>query len=134
MRLGLGEGTRIGIGQVADIVIKAAYASVVEDDEDGFLFIGFAEGEEEDEPYVLFRQLLTGGPIWFEIGDEAFGAENAVAKVALTDKGLDIHIRPGASAKIGWANLISVRIGPTCEDAEGAVAALREMMGSSFHG
>ena len=47
---------------LADITIHAAYASVVEDDEDAMLFIGFAQGEEEDEPYALFRQPLGGGP------------------------------------------------------------------------
>ena len=33
---------------MADIVVKAAYASVVEDDEEGMLFVGFAEGEAEE--------------------------------------------------------------------------------------
>ena len=119
---------------MADIVVKAAYGSVVEDDEDGFLFIGFAQGEDEDEPYVLFRQALTGGPIWFEAGDESLGAEDAVAQVTRTDKGLDISIRPEAVAHIGWAKLVSVRIGPDCEDADETVAALREMLGHMFVG
>ena len=46
---------------MADITIKAAYGSVVEDE--GFLFVGFAEGEEEEEGYVLFRQPMGGGPV-----------------------------------------------------------------------
>lgn len=114
---------------MADIVVKAAYGSVVEDDEEGFLFIGFAEGEDEDEPYVLFRQPLTGGPVWFEVGDESLGAEDAVEKVVRTAEGLDIHIAPGAVAKIGWAHVISVRIGAACEDAEDALTALEAMVG-----
>lgn len=112
---------------MADIVIKAAYGSVVEDE--GLLFIGFAEGEDEDEPYVLFRQLLTGGPIWFEVGDDSLGAEDAVEKIVRTAEGLDIHIAPGAVAKIGWAQVIAVRIGADCEDAEDALSALEEMVG-----
>ena len=69
---------------MADITVKAAYGSVVEDE--GFLFIGFAEGEDEDEGYVLFRQPLGGGPVWFEVNDEAFGAEDAVAGVTVGPK------------------------------------------------
>lgn len=60
---------------MADIVVKALYASVVEDDEEGMMFVGFAAGEAEDEDYALFRQPLGGGPVWFEVNDEAFGAE-----------------------------------------------------------
>lgn len=114
---------------MADIVVNAAYGSVVEDDEDGFLFIGFAEGEDEDEPYVLFRQPLTGGPVWFEVGDESLGAENAVEKVTRTTEGIEIHIAADAVAKIGWAHVILVRIGPGCEDSAEALAALKDMMG-----
>ena len=55
---------------MADITVKAAYGSVVEDE--GFLFVGFAEGEDEEEGYVLFRQPLEGGPVWFEVGDRDF--------------------------------------------------------------
>lgn len=117
---------------MADIVVKAAYGSVVEDEEEGFLFIGFAEGEEEDEPYVLFRQAVSGGAVWFEVGDESLGAEDAVERVVRGAAGLDIHIRPEAVPQIGWARVIAVRIGPDCEDAENAVAALREMLGDRF--
>ncbi len=46
---------------MADIVVKAAYGSVVEDEDEGFLFVGFAEGEDEEEGYVLFRQPIGGG-------------------------------------------------------------------------
>lgn len=119
---------------MADIVVKAAYGSVVEDDEDGFLFIGFAEGEDEDEPYVLFRQSLSGGPIWFEVGDESMGAEEPVETIRRTDKGLEITIAADAIAKIGWARQVDVRIGPDCEDAEDAIEALREMFGPRMTG
>lgn len=114
---------------MADIVVKAAYGSVVEDDEEGFLFIGFAEGEDADEPYVLFRQPLTGGPIWFEVGDESLGAEDAVQKVARTADGLEIFIASDAVAKVGWARLISVHIGPACENTEETLAALEDLIG-----
>ena len=76
---------------MADIVVKAAYGSVVEDE--GMLFVGFAAGEEEDEGYVLFRQPLGGGPVWFEVSDEAFGAEDAVERVVGGPKGLEIAAR-----------------------------------------
>ncbi|GAB1364762.1 hypothetical protein MASR1M32_39980 [Rhodobacter sp.] len=70
---------------MADITVKAAYGSVVEDE--GFLFVGFAEGEGEDEPYALFRQPLAGGPVWLEVNDESFGAEDAVLRITEGPKG-----------------------------------------------
>jgi len=114
---------------MADVTIKAAYASLVEDEEEGFLFIGFAEGEAEDEPYVLFRQALNGGPVWCEVSDESFGAEDGLERVTRTAKGLEIRIRPEASADFGFAREIGIRIGPDCEDAAPALEALREMLG-----
>jgi hypothetical protein len=112
---------------MADIVVKAAYGSVVEDE--GFLFIGFAEGEEEDEGYVLFRQAIGGGPVWFEVNDEAFGAEDAVETVTLGPKGLEIALKPQVIATFGWAASVAVRIGPGCEDGDAALVALRALLG-----
>jgi hypothetical protein len=112
---------------MADITVKAAYGSVVEDE--GFLFVGFAEGEEEEEGYVLFRQPLGGGPVWFEVNDETFGAEDAVAAVTVGPKGFEVTIRPELAATYGFASTVAVRIGPGCEDADPALAALREMLG-----
>ncbi len=114
---------------MADIDIHAAYASVVEDEEDGFLFIGFAEGEEEDEPYALFRQALTGGPVWFEVNDETFGAEDAVVSVVVGPMGLTITLRPTAAAHFGFATTVLVTMGPACEDGAQALVSLREMLG-----
>jgi hypothetical protein len=117
---------------LAEIVIRAAYASVVEDDEDGMLFIGFAEGEEEDEPYCLFRQALAGGPVWFEVNDESFGAEDAIEQVTQDARGLSIAIRPEMVAQIGWATHVRVRIGAECESVDDALAALHDMLGVHF--
>lgn len=117
---------------MADITIRAAYASVVEDDEDGVLFIGFAEGEEEDEPYCLFRQAVGGGPVWFEVNDEGFGAEDAIQSISMRETGLEISIRPAEASKFGWAERVLVRIGPHTEDSGDALAALAEMMGEAF--
>ena len=117
---------------MADIVVTAAYGSVVEDTEEGFLFIGFAEGEEEDEGYVLFRQPLAGGPVWFEVSDEAFGAEDALERVAMGPTGLEITLMAGKQAAFGFASTVAVKIGPGCEDAETALEALRGMLGSVF--
>lgn len=114
---------------MADIMVKAAYASVVEDPEDGFLFIGFAEGEEEDEAYVLLRQALGGGPVWFELGDEAFGAEDALISVSMGTTGLEFALRPEKAAKFGFATSVSVDL-TQCEDKEEALAALRDMLGT----
>lgn len=113
---------------MADITLKAAYASVVEDAEDGYLFVGFAEGEDEDEAYVLFRQPLAGGPVWFELGDEAFGAEDALASVRLSPRGLDIALRPEQAAQFGYATSVAVGLS-ACEDLDEALATLREMLG-----
>jgi len=115
---------------MADITVKAAYGSVVEDE--GFLFVGFAEGEEEDEGYVLFRQPLEGGPVWFEVNDEGFGAEDAVEKVVSGPKGLEIALKPALAAKFGWAGSVAVRITPRTEDAAEALEALAQMLGDRF--
>jgi hypothetical protein len=113
---------------MADVTIHALYGSVVEDE--GYLFVGFAAGEDADEGYVLFRQPIGGGPVWFEVNDESFGAENAVERVTPAPKGLDILLRPDRAAAFGWARSIAVAIGPVCEDAEPALATLREMLGA----
>ncbi len=114
---------------MTELAFKAAYASVVEDPEEGFLFIGFAEGESEDETYVLFRQPLTGGPVWFELGDEAFGAEDALSSVKLAGKGMQIALRAEVSAKFGFASGVTVGLGG-CEDKDEALAALAAMLGA----
>ena len=115
---------------MSDVAIKAIYASVVEDE--GQLFIGFAAGEEADEPYILFRQAVEGGPIWFEVSDETLGADDAIELVRRDAKGLTLLVRPEKVAKIGWAREISVKLHEKTENAEEAVAALREMLGPIF--
>lgn len=117
---------------MADITVKAAYGSVVEDE--GFLFVGFAEGEDEEEGYVLFRQPLEGGPVWFEVGDETFGAEDAIEKVVAAPEGFDVTIRPGKLAAFGFAGTIAVRVGPGCEDGAEALEALKAMLGALWQG
>ncbi|MFO1203751.1 MAG: hypothetical protein U1E58_14060 [Tabrizicola sp.] len=113
---------------MADITVKAAYGSVVEDE--GQLFIGFAEGEDEDENYVLFRQPVGGGPIWFEVGDETFGAEDAMTSVVAGPKGFEVTLRPEKRAAFGFAATVAVRVGPACEDGAEALAALKAMLGA----
>ncbi|MFN3282450.1 MAG: hypothetical protein ACK40I_12415 [Tabrizicola sp.] len=112
---------------MADITVKAAYGSVVEDE--GMLFVGFAEGEDETDGYVLFRQPVGGGPIWFEASDETFGAEDAVESVVAGPKGFEVTIRAEKRAACGFAATVAVRVGPGCEDAAEALAALRGMLG-----
>ncbi len=119
---------------MADIEIHAAYASVVEDDEDAMLFIGFAQGEEDDEPYALFRQPIGGGPVWFEVNDEDFGAEDAVQSVVIGADGVAITLRPGASALFGQASTVRIAMGPHTEDGAQALVALREMLGAIVTG
>jgi hypothetical protein len=117
---------------MADIVVKAAYASVVEDDEEGMLFVGFAEGEAEDEAYALFRQPLGGGPVWFEVTDESFGATDALAAVVAGPKGLEITLRPEMAGRFGWAGSVSIRVSAGCEGRDEAFAALAAMLGPVF--
>ncbi len=112
---------------MADISIKAAYGSVVEDE--GQLFVGFAEGEDEEEGYVLFRQPVGGGPVWFEASDETFGAEDAIESVVVGPKGFEVTIRPARRSAFGFAATVAVRIGPGCEDRAEALAALKGMLG-----
>jgi hypothetical protein len=111
-----------------DITIHALYGSVVEDEDQ--LFVGFAAGEDEDEGYVLFRQPVGGGPVWFEVNDESFGAEDAVEAVIPGPKGLEIVLRPALAPAFGWARTVAVTIGPDCEDAAPAMQALQEMLGT----
>jgi hypothetical protein len=118
---------------MADISVNAAYASVVEDDEDGMLFVGFAEGEAEDEAYALFRQPIAGGPVWFEVTDESFGAEDAIERVSAGAKGLEVVIRPEKVAAFGWAGSVSIKAGPGCEGRDEAFAALATMLGAVWH-
>lgn len=112
---------------MADITVKAAYGSVVEDD--GQLFLGFAEGEDADEGYVLFRQALGGGPIWFEASDETFGAEDSIESVVAGPKGFEVAIRADKRAAFGFAATVAVRVGPGCEDGPEALEALKGMLG-----
>ena len=113
---------------MADITVKAAYGSVVEDE--GALFIGFAEGEDDDEGYVLFRQPSEGGSIWFEASDESFGAEDAIESVVVGPKGFEVTIRPDKRAAYGFAATVAVKVGPGCEDGPEALAALKVMLGA----
>lgn len=112
---------------MADITVKAAYGSVVEDE--GELFIGFAAGEDAEEGYVLFRQPLGGGPVWFEASDETFGAEDAIESVVTGPKGFEVTIRADKRAALAFAATVAVRIGPGCEDGPEALAALKAMLG-----
>ncbi|MCX7288676.1 MAG: hypothetical protein NTW20_14280 [Rhodobacterales bacterium] len=113
---------------MADINLTALYGSVVEDE--GLVFIGFAEGEDEEECYVMFRQAASGGPVWFEVNDEEFGAEDALKEVTSGPTGLEITLKADAAATFGWAQTVAVRIGPDCEDAAPALEALQGMLGS----
>ena len=112
---------------MADITVKSVYGSVVEDE--GQLFVGFAAGEDADEGYVLFRQNLGGGPVWFEASDETFGAEDAIEAVLAGPKGFEVTILPERRADYGFAATVAVRIGPGCEDGAEALAALKAMLG-----
>lgn len=116
---------------MADIEMTAAYASIVEDE--GQLFVGFAEGEDEDEAYVLFRQAVGGGPVWFEVTDEAFGAEDAVEAVVAGPEGLIVRVRPDKAPALGWAVSVAVKIKPGADGRGEAFAALQGMLGPLWH-
>jgi hypothetical protein len=113
---------RMEDGKMADIVVKAGYATVTA--EDGRRFVGFVDPKRDD--YVLFSQALDGGPIWFEVNDEGFGAEDALDALTLGPLGLEATIRPALSGRFGYAGTVAVRL-KTCEGAEAALTALREM-------
>ena len=110
---------------MADVTLKAAYATVTEDD--GLRFIGFVE--DDDEGYALFRQPVVGGPVWFELNDEEFGDDEALASVTLTAKGLEITLTPEAAPRFGWAGSVAIRLPAGCENRDAALAALAEMLG-----
>lgn len=116
---------------MSDIVVKALYASIVEDEDQ--LFIGFVEGEDEGEPYVMFRRAVSGGPVWFEVSDESLGAEDAVESVTQTERGLSILIDRAMASKFAMAREIVVKITAATENGEAAIEALRDLMGARFH-
>lgn len=110
---------------MADVTIKAAYATVA--DEEGDRFIGFVEAG--DEGYALFRRALGGGPLWFELNDEDFGAEDALVSVTGTAKGLEIALNPALAPRFGWATSVLIRAGATCDGRDEAFTALKAMLG-----
>lgn len=114
-----------------DVEIHAAYASVVEDE--GTLFVGFPEGEDETDPYVLFRQEIPGGPVWFEMDDEFFGADDAVERLDWMGNGLTIHIAEAARARLGQVAIVAVNLPRDCEEAGEAAVALAQMLGPRFN-
>lgn len=116
---------------MADIQINAAYGSVVEEDEEGLLFIAFAEGEDDDGAYVVFQQPLDGGPVRLEVNDENFAAEDALESVTLDGDTLLLTILPKKTAKFGFAGTVSVGL-ERCEDRDGTLVALRAMLGPVF--
>ncbi len=114
---------------MADVTIKAAYATVAEDE--GLRFVGFVEGD--DEGYALFRQPLDGGPVWFELNDEDFGDEDALISVTASEKGLEIALNPAMAPRFGWASSVSVKAGARCDGRDQAFVTLREMLGALWH-
>jgi hypothetical protein len=112
---------------MADVVIKAAYATVAE--EDGVRFIGFVD--DQDESYALFSQPLAGGPVWFEVNDEDFGAEDAVSQAIHTAGGLVITLRPELAARFGYATSFDLRL-EACAGAAPALSALAAMLGQDL--
>lgn len=111
----------------ADLTVRARAASVVV--QDGVRLIGFAEGDE-DEPYALFSQATAGGPVWFEVNDEMFGAEDAVASLAVSDSALRVTVDPTLAHVFGFARTVSIRVDPQTEGLTQALTALRRMLGT----
>lgn len=107
---------------MADLTVKAAYATITT--EGGERFVGFVDRHEES--YALFRQPLTGGPVWFEVNDPDFGAEDAVEQAQIGPGGLEITLRPAKAGRFGYAFSVDVRL-KDCDGAEAALAVLREM-------
>lgn len=109
---------------MADVTIKAAYATVA--DEDGFRFVGFVDATEES--YALFRWPLAGGAVWFEVNDEDFGAEDAILSARVEGGSLEITLRPELTARFGYAASIAIRL-KSCDGAEAALQAAGPMIG-----
>jgi hypothetical protein len=107
---------------MSELIVKAAYATVAE--EDGQVFVGFVDAR--DESYALFRQARTGGPVWFEVNDEDFGAEDAVESAALGPGGLVITLHPAKAGRFGYAGRVAIRL-KSCEGAEAALERLAVM-------
>lgn len=107
---------------MTDLVVKAAYATVAT--EDGQVFVGFVDAR--DEAYALFRQPVGGGPIWFEVNDEDFGATDAIAGAEIGSEGLVITLAPAKMGRFGYASRVAVRL-KACEGVDDAVQALQKM-------
>lgn len=107
---------------MSDLVVKAAYATVAA--EDDMVFVGFVDAR--DEAYALFRQGKSGGPVWFEVNDEDFGAEDAIAAASIGTDGLVITLRADKIGRFGFAGQVAIRL-KTCEGQEAALAQLAAM-------
>ena len=107
---------------MTDLVVKAAYATVAT--EDGQVFVGFVDAR--DENYALFRQQVGGGPIWFEVNDEDFGAVDAIDGAEIGAEGLVITLAPAKMGRFGYASRVAVRL-KACEGVDDAVHALQKM-------
>jgi hypothetical protein len=110
-----------------DLTVRARLVSVAV--ADGTRFIGFAEGDA-DEPYALFAQGTRGGPVRFEVNDEVFGAEDAVARATLDAGALTVEIDPAAAPALGYASRVTIRLGAGVEGWPAALPALRRMLGA----
>lgn len=113
---------------MTDLVVKSAYATVAE--EDGERFVGFVG--PRDETYALFRQPLTGGPVWFEVNDEDFGAEDAIEAAVIGPGGLEITLRPKLAGRFGYARGVAIRL-KGCSGAGEALVVLSGMLGVALH-
>lgn len=107
---------------MSDLVVKAAYATVAT--EDDMVFVGFVDAR--DEAYALFRQGKSGGPIWFEVNDEDFGADDAISAAVVGPDGLVITLRPEKVGRFGFAGQVAIRL-KACEGHEAALAQLAAM-------
>jgi hypothetical protein len=112
-----------------DLTVQARLVTVAVSE--GMRYVGFAEGDE-DEPYALFAQGTKGGPVRFEVNDELFGADDAAARVVLDAGGLVVEIDPAASASVGFARRVAIRLGPGTEGWPEALPALRKMLGAKL--
>jgi hypothetical protein len=118
-----GEGCEnAGGGIMADLTIKAVYATVAEDDEERFAgFVG-----KHDETYALFRQPRAGGPVSFELNDPDFCETDAIESLTRTATGILVTLRPGMRSRYGFVGVVAIRC-DRCEDAEAGLQAVARM-------
>jgi hypothetical protein len=112
-----------------DLTMKAAFASVEEDD--GVRVVAFAVSNDPEDGYVFVQQDMAdpAAPLYLEVSDEIFGAYDALESVDFGAGAVTLTIRPALVMRFGAVARVVVQTDAQTQGAEEAIAALKLMVG-----